>query len=258
MSTPGLILACECAHRGVIPPAVRKQVIAALAAAGLRVTLVSDLCGLAARKDPLLATLASAAAPVVLACHPRAVRWLLHAAGVQPLPASLRLLNLRAQTAETILAQLGLTLSVPQPSPLPQIPDNPEPLTPPPPPDPWIPWFPVIDYDRCVQCRQCMSFCPFGVYSIQEARVTVTAPRNCKDNCPACARVCPHQAIIFPKVNETPIDGAEVTDDDLQAARQRLATREQDMAGGNIHSVLAQRKLQLKTRQSRNQEFDHG
>jgi MinD superfamily P-loop ATPase len=93
-----------------------------------------------------------------------------------------------------------------------------------------------------------VSFCPFGVYSVCRERVVVTAPRNCKDNCPACARVCPRQAIIFPKVAESPIDGADVTEADLEAARQRLAAREKAAASGDIHNILAQRKLRLKPR----------
>jgi NAD-dependent dihydropyrimidine dehydrogenase PreA subunit len=246
-----LILACDCVHRNVIPAAVKQQVLDSLKAAGKQVTIVADLCGMAASNDPILRDLVSARNPIVLACHPRAVKWLLHAAGMDPLPVSLSILNLRTQSAGTILAQLGLTLAPVNPDPLPSSPPRPsitnnqEPITPPP-PAPWIPWFPVIDYDRCVQCRQCVSFCPFGVYTVKEERVLVTTPQNCKDNCPACARMCPKQAIIFPKVGEVPIDGSEVGADVIQAARHRNLARDQALAGGDIHAVLAKRKLKLK------------
>ncbi len=42
-----------------------------------------------------------------------------------------------------------------------------------------------------------------------DGKVEVENPSNCKDFCPACARTCPPQAIIFPKHHESPIDGGE-------------------------------------------------
>jgi ferredoxin len=38
-------------------------------------------------------------------------------------------------------------------------------------------------------------------------RVRVMNPANCKNNCPACARNCPSEAIIFPKYGRSPING---------------------------------------------------
>lgn len=67
--------------------------------------------------------------------------------------------------------------------------------------DPALPgrWHPVIDLDRCVNCLECVEFCLFGVYDIPDGQhVAVTAPQNCKPGCPACSRVCPSAAIIFP------------------------------------------------------------
>jgi len=61
-------------------------------------------------------------------------------------------------------------------------------------------WYPVIDYDRCSGCRQCLDFCLFGVYSANSSgEVVATQPDNCKPGCPACARVCPVGAIMFPE-----------------------------------------------------------
>ena len=113
-----LILVCNCVHRNVIPAAVKQHVLDSLKAAGRPVTVVADLCGMAASKDPILTTLTADRNPIVLACHPRAVKWLLHAVGIDPLPASLRLLNLRTEPAETILAQLGIPPSPLTPQPL--------------------------------------------------------------------------------------------------------------------------------------------
>ena len=60
-------------------------------------------------------------------------------------------------------------------------------------------WYPVIDYERCTGCRECLEFCLFGVYEIDdEDRVVASQPDACKPGCPACSRVCPSQAIMFP------------------------------------------------------------
>lgn len=66
-------------------------------------------------------------------------------------------------------------------------------------------WYPVIDYERCVSCKQCLDFCLFGVYSLDaEGQVRATSPDNCKPGCPACARVCPAGAIMFPEYAASP------------------------------------------------------
>ena len=59
-------------------------------------------------------------------------------------------------------------------------------------------WYPVLDYERCTNCKQCDEFCMFGVYSTDSGTVTAAQPDNCKHGCPACARVCPEAAIMFP------------------------------------------------------------
>ena len=73
-------------------------------------------------------------------------------------------------------------------------------------------WYPVIDYERCANCMRCRDFCLFGVYSLDDAgRVVARRPDACKDGCPACARLCPAGAIMFPHYEDDPrIAGAEV------------------------------------------------
>ncbi|NQU76702.1 MAG: ferredoxin family protein [Planctomycetes bacterium] len=86
-------------------------------------------------------------------------------------------------------------------------------------------WYPVIDYDRCINCFDCVEFCLFGVYEMDaDNKVHVAEPDSCKPGCPACSRVCPAGAIIFPRyAGRGPIAGAdEGRPDHLtgQAARQ--------------------------------------
>ena len=94
----------------------------------------------------------------------------------------------------------------------------------------WRIWYPVIDYDRCTGCRQCVSFCLFGVYEVVEGRVVVAKPRKCKDNCPACARICPVGAIVFPKHPNPPINGGQGdTPDSTSSLDPTAAMSEKDI-----------------------------
>jgi len=72
-------------------------------------------------------------------------------------------------------------------------------------------WYPVIDYSRCTNCMECLDFCLFGVYGVdKQDRILVESQDNCKKGCPACSRVCPEQAIIFPDYKTPAIAGAPV------------------------------------------------
>ena len=72
-------------------------------------------------------------------------------------------------------------------------------------------WYPVIDYSRCTNCMECIDFCLFGVYGVDTLdRILVENQDNCKKGCPACSRVCPEQAIMFPDYKTPAIAGAPV------------------------------------------------
>ncbi|MEM6469067.1 MAG: ferredoxin family protein [Planctomycetota bacterium] len=72
-------------------------------------------------------------------------------------------------------------------------------------------WYPVIDFNRCTNCMECIDFCLFGVYGVDGAEtILVEQPDNCRKGCPACSRVCPENAIIFPQHKAPAIAGAEV------------------------------------------------
>lgn len=112
---------------------------------------------------------------------------------------------------------------------------------------PWKPWFPLIDYDRCTNCMQCMNFCLFGVYGLsQEKKLEVQKPHKCKTECPACSRVCPEAAIMFPKYKAGPINGDEVSEEDLQQEKMKVDITA--LLGGNIYDALRQRSEQANSR----------
>jgi len=243
MPKPTRILYCDCRYVDVVPADVRDGVLGRLCASGVAFTAVSDLCELAARRDPLLAELAASGPLAIVACYPRAVRWLFDAAGA-PLPGEgVELLNMREQDACAIFAALlgdqadGLEPDPAQADALRRDLDARR--------GPWVPWFPVIDRDRCTGCRQCLDFCLFGAYALaDDGRVEVRHPANCKTWCPACARVCPEVAIIFPKYKASPVHGGEVTEAD--ARREKVRVDPAALAAGDVYA-----RLRARTRRGR-------
>lgn len=119
----------------------------------------------------------------------------------------------------------------------------------------WKPWFPVIDYSRCTNCMQCLSFCLFDVYGVSpEQKIQVQNQSNCKTECPACSRVCPEVAIMFPKYRHGPINGEEVKTDDVR--REAMKVDISALLGGDIYSMLRDRSEKAKSRFSKERDDD--
>ena len=71
-------------------------------------------------------------------------------------------------------------------------------------------WYPVIDFSRCTNCMECIDFCLFGVYGVDRIdTILVEQPDNCRKGCPACSRVCPENAIMFPQHKTPAIAGSD-------------------------------------------------
>ena len=110
----------------------------------------------------------------------------------------------------------------------------------------WKPWFPVIDYNRCTNCMQCLSFCLFDVYGVSEDKIQVQNQSNCKTDCPACSRVCPEVAILFPKYKKGPINGDVVRQEDIQ--REAMKVDISALLGGDLYGSLRQRQTEARQR----------
>jgi ferredoxin len=108
-----------------------------------------------------------------------------------------------------------------------------------------VPWYPVIDRTRCTGCGTCHDYCLFSVYGKTEkgdpsGRVRVRAPLNCKTGCPACARLCPEGALIFPFCHEAELNG-EIAQPARRSADQLAAA-----LGDDPLRVLAERRKQKR------------
>lgn len=95
-------------------------------------------------------------------------------------------------------------------------------------------WYPVVDYDRCTNCLECLNFCLFGVYGVDESgAVMAEEPDACRAGCPACARICPAGAIMFPEHRDAAIAG------DPAASPQALKLDLSQLFGGADPGQLA-------------------
>ena len=233
MNTQPRILYCHCAQARLLSDDSRRVVLERLCASGVDFEAVPDLCALAMRRDVLLQKLARASELIIIACHARAVRSLFAAAGAPLREDGVKLLDLRALPAEEILTALppaaGGSRDAMQIASELNSRAEAKPA-----------WFPVVDFARCTHCMQCRSFCLFGVYGKDaDGRLEVQHPENCKPDCPACARVCPELAIIFPRYKQEPINGGEVTAAD--AAREPVKVDVSALLGGDVYKALRSR-----------------
>jgi hypothetical protein len=106
MATPR-VLYCNCTHAQVVPREVKTAVLHRLCQSDVPFEAVADLCEMSARRDPALKALAEGPEVKIVACYPRAVKWLFAAAGA-PLPkAGTEVLNMRVQSADEVTSRLA-------------------------------------------------------------------------------------------------------------------------------------------------------
>jgi NAD-dependent dihydropyrimidine dehydrogenase PreA subunit len=208
---------------------VTEEVLCALKKAKVTFDFVDDLCGLTATRDKIFLQYSEEKSLRIAACYPRAVKTLFHWASA-PLNPNTVIINMRTADTNNIVKSLldgsvskGILNDIKF--------DN---------PDTWTPWFPVIDYSRCKNCKQCLNFCLFGVYELdKQQKVKVAKPANCKTGCPACARVCPERAIIFPKYGDSHINGDEIDEETLKANKPDAKLSE--LLTGDVREALTRR-----------------
>ncbi len=100
------ILYCRCAYAKVVDEEVKDGVMNGLCASGRGFDAVADLCEMSASKDARMKALAEHENVRIAACHPRAVKWLFHAAG-NPLDDSrAEIVNMREDDPDVAVAKL--------------------------------------------------------------------------------------------------------------------------------------------------------
>ncbi|MCY1635237.1 ATP-binding protein [Marinifilum sp. D737] len=188
------IFICGCEKDGKIEKESVQKLIETLEEKNIGFTYIEDMCGTILKNPDDLESLYTAEDAVVFGCQARAMQHLVDNTGRRNEELATEYLHIDDEKEELISS---LESGTGEPLKIKYS-------------DEWKPWYPVIDYERCNGCRKCLNFCLFSVYSVEDdGTVVVSASANCKDMCPACARVCPQNAIIFPKHAESPIDGGE-------------------------------------------------
>jgi len=201
-------------------------------------SVISDLCGCSVdRINKLHALFLDADEYLIIACYPRAVGLLLENCGIDLHSKKFNYLNFREMKNYQILADISIFFSgETEMGHSDELISNTE----------WPSWFPVIDYSRCNTCGQCADFCLFGVYEKTDNKVVVVNPKGCKNNCPACGRICPQTAIVFPKYeHEGAIAGADAIDEIAEQQRQQHDIN--TILGSNIYKALEVRKAKRQS-----------
>lgn len=229
MASKALTIYCHCAYYDLVGPEVKADVLDAIKAGGGEFEAVPDLCRMCAEGDARLKEWAQADSLRIFACYPRAVKWLFHTARAPLGDEGVEFVNMRTCKLEEVLSSLYAEGWADEARKEVQLEKSGD----------WVPWFPVIDYERCQNCKQCFGFCLFGVYQLCDGdRVEVRNPANCKTNCPACAKACPHDAIIFPKYGEGPVNGDEP---DTPTSEEKDKVNLADLLGGDIYDTIRKR-----------------
>jgi NAD-dependent dihydropyrimidine dehydrogenase PreA subunit len=201
-------------------------------------TEISDLCGCSVdrkseTRDQFLAT----DEVFIIACFPRAVRLLLEKCGIDHQSPKISFINFRESSNDLIFKEIKSFFEensvIGKAS---EFQSNKE----------WPSWYPLIDYSRCTACGQCADFCLFGVYQKLNNKVVVINPKGCKNNCPACGRICPQTAIVFPKYEHAgAIAGADTIDEIAEQQRQQIDI--DTILGSNIYQALEMRKAKRQS-----------
>lgn len=240
------ILFCNCGG-GIIASEKSEQIKSVIRKLDADQYQLHDFCGIALnRKDFIQEIDRKYSRKIIIACYPRAIKNLLAQNNLEL--SGLEVLNFRELSVVEIDSKLRNEFSIQEGIPTEQQIES----------GLDVPaWYPVIDQPLCIDCGKCFKFCLFGVYSFQDKNLQVVNPLACKNNCPACGRNCPTDAIIFPRLKENSVlAGAEpgsaktikvdLSDSKLiSTLNQRSALRRNIFRSGLIEQAEAERQKAL-------------
>jgi NAD-dependent dihydropyrimidine dehydrogenase PreA subunit len=239
---PGMgkkIVFCNCGG-DTIEPERLKEIEKNLIELNIDLIKLSDLCGLSVLNKEKLRTVFSVNDEyLIIGCHSRALKLLLANAGIILKDFQFKFINFFEADNEKIIREtssFNISNDRSKNTAVKEIRSSSD----------WPSWFPVIDYARCSACGQCADFCLFGVYEKTDEKVSVINPQECKNNCPACARICPQTAIIFPKYKSGgAISGSDMIDEITEQKRQTEDIN--SILNSDIYSALEARKKKRKS-----------
>jgi len=230
---------CACASRSFIDKNRVAEIAISLERGGYTVNIEPDLCKKIMQVSDDLEEIASG---TIMACYPRAIRSHFDTLDLKPQTV----LDIRTSTTQDILSQLDIPplsdgeMNGAKEHILKQISTLPVEVG-------TDAWYPVIDKERCIECGKCHDFCLFGVYTVEKGCVKVVQPQNCKNNCPACARMCPSKAVIFPKYEKSPINGGLEEEEQFDAGKMNAMYNER------LRMKLQQRRASVSLLKKDNQ-----
>lgn len=100
------VIYCNCTYAKVIPQQTKQDVLRELSRSDIAFDAVADLCEMSARGDEKLKQYASCEHLKIVACYPRAVKWLFHAAGAPLNEDRVEFLNMREQASDELVPLL--------------------------------------------------------------------------------------------------------------------------------------------------------
>lgn len=210
---------CACASRSFIDKDKVAEVAATLMQEGYDVNLEPDLCRKIMNASPDIREIAAGA---IVACYTRAVQSLLDWKGLE----AGQIIDIRNNKTAEVLSQLDNSISFSSEQDFPGLDAIRQEVHGFPIENGTDAWYPVLDKARCIECGKCHDFCLFGVYTVENKQVSVVKPQNCKNNCPACARMCPSKAVIFPKYEKSPINGGTEMEESFNPEQMDMMYKE--------------------------------
>ena len=209
------IILCTCNNRGRTEQSISNSILAKLQDKNIHILEVEDLCG-AAVSDASACKFLLKDSECIIACSEKAIKAILDYINFDQ---AINIQEINVKTKQELLKYIGNLADGTATQELITSPDR---------------WNPFIDSSLCTNCGLCYEFCIFQVYTKnEEGEVCITNPSACKDNCPACARLCPQGAIVFPKHPESSINGSEKPVEPIVP---------ENLFEGDIYKAFAKRK----------------
>ncbi|MDA3800298.1 MAG: hypothetical protein PF692_14625 [Kiritimatiellae bacterium] len=184
------IILCTCRNRGRTEQSVINSILDKLQTRNVHIVELEDFCDIAVTNTSVCKSLLENS-ECIIACSEKAIKAILDYINVEK---SINIKGVNTETEEELLKYIDSLDQGDATKEIVSASDS---------------WNPFIERSLCTNCGQCYEFCIFKVYSKNEkGEICITNPSACKDNCPACARLCPQGAIVFPKHPEPSINGS--------------------------------------------------